>query len=175
MFRGADCYLLMIADSHDDGFGNVDVLRIAVRQWPEAKLLERARTIVGLPESPTDRDLVELRDNGVTTLVEIDHNVYLPRGITTAGTSLTATARADRLLHWLQSRPLHDLLEPSRQGAHTVDLQRLRVAAHRGRLWLRLDPSRRCGCRKPGRGSCGGLVLVDEALAPGEPDHVRCR
>ena len=33
-----------------------------------------------------------------------------------------------------------------------------------------------CGCRKPDRrGLCGVLVLVDEAVAPREPDHLGCR
>lgn len=103
MFKPSDAYIIALRP-HDEAFDDVDLLRIAVRAWPDAELALASRTAVGLAADTTE-SAAELRNAGVATLLEIDGTVYLPRtmGVTTAGTSLEAGRQAMRVAAFLDA------------------------------------------------------------------------
>jgi hypothetical protein len=95
-FREGDAYLIDIYP-HDDSWALEDVVRTAVRNWPQARLFYQLPGAVGLGKTFSNDERLQLRKAGVTSAIEIDGHVYMPPGQTTAGTSISATQASDVL------------------------------------------------------------------------------
>lgn len=137
MFTAENAYLLGVAD-HETAFNRFDLLERAVRAWPEAGLVPRMVGAVGLTQQPSAQEHTLLRDYGVTTVFEVNGIVYLPPqgGVTTAGTPMSATMAANRLMRPIdeveeQGRLLFDQTDTTQTW---VDASHLSVRGERGRL-----------------------------------------
>lgn len=96
-FNDTDAYLIQIMDHHS--FSKKELLRILHKNWPS--LIDRylLKGITSFSPNPTDNEIRELRDAGITALIQIEEGaVYAPAGggINSAGTSTRAIMVSDR-------------------------------------------------------------------------------
>lgn len=101
IFQPTTAFVLDIF-THDDWIRE-DVVRIAVRNWPVRNLFSRLNGVVGLERSISEDDRKKLRNGHVNATIEIDGEVFMGRGLSSAGTSLEVTIMADRLLKCLDA------------------------------------------------------------------------
>ncbi len=80
------------------------IVRSAVRNWPGHNLFLQLHGVVGLERPITEDDRRQLRNAHVNALVEVDGKVFTGRGgMSSAGTSMHATMKADRLRRLLDA------------------------------------------------------------------------
>jgi len=94
-FTQDDAYLIDILPH--DNWTNLDLLRVVVRNWPTAGIVHPIKGL-GLQTPITDDDRKNLRNAGIAGLVEIDGNLFVPAGQTTAGTPIRVTLHVNRVL-----------------------------------------------------------------------------
>lgn len=104
--KNHDAYLIDIMDH-----GNWVCRRIfetMVKEWPEAGLAHEVKGVIGLAREVSEADHKTLRAGYVNTFVELGDKLYMPsRGISTAGTSITATMAADQLIDTIDEAQQH--------------------------------------------------------------------
>jgi hypothetical protein len=83
LVTASDAYLIGIFDHQS--WAKREVLEALVRSWPEAELIPRSRSAIGLSQRYTDEESLQLRNAGLSLAIEIDGSVYLPRGQTMTG------------------------------------------------------------------------------------------
>jgi hypothetical protein len=91
VFRPRAAFVLGIYDHNL--WAEEDVVRVAISNWPEQRLFPPLQAVVGLERQTTPEERMSLRAAGISTLLEIDGAVYMPPGISTAGTSTRASMR----------------------------------------------------------------------------------
>jgi hypothetical protein len=101
IFRPGDAYLIGIFEHGD--WALTRLVEIAVRNWPEANLFAQSRTAIGLTARFDDDDRLELRESGLTMMLEVDGRVYSPPGQSLAGTPLAAGRHTDTI-EWTLER-----------------------------------------------------------------------
>jgi hypothetical protein len=76
-----------------------DLFAIVVRNWPDSGLVHKTKAL-GLTQHYSDEDRLQLRNAGISTMMEIDGKVYAPGplGQTLAGTPIQATREAQALI-----------------------------------------------------------------------------
>ena len=89
-FADDDAYFIDIYP-HDGSWALKDVVRKAVRNWPQAGLFQEMVGAAGIEASFSDGDRLQLRQAGATSFIEVDGRFYAPPGLTTAGTPIAAT------------------------------------------------------------------------------------
>jgi hypothetical protein len=87
-FRDSDAYFIDIYP-HAGSWALEDVVRTAVGNWPQAGLFHELNGVAG--QTFSDKERLELRKAGVTSLLNIDGHSYMPTGQTTAGTPVATT------------------------------------------------------------------------------------
>jgi hypothetical protein len=128
VFRPADAYLLQLLPHGN--WTDQTLIEIIVRNWPSAGLVMGSlKGGIGLAQKFSDAEHQQLRQGGVSTLMEVDGTVYIPRGMSTAGTAIDVTRRADQIMQTLQAykselksdtAPLDDLVRRQDHAlAHT--------------------------------------------------------
>jgi hypothetical protein len=96
-FTPQDAYLIDIAPH--GSWGDVDLLRTMVREWPDAGLMHELRGVLGLSRTHTDAEYTMLRRAGIAAFFEIDGKFFTPReSLSTGGTTFKSVRRADDLL-----------------------------------------------------------------------------
>jgi hypothetical protein len=95
-FRSADAYFVGLFPH--GAWARRDVLERIVRNWPDAELLHRSETAIGLTQDFSDEDRLELMMAGVSTAIEIDGKVYAALGQTVAGTPVEVTMRVNAFM-----------------------------------------------------------------------------
>lgn len=85
-----DAFLIDILDHGH--WTDVGLIEVVVRNWPT---LMPVVTGVQLAQPISNSDRKRLREGGVAVLVEVDGKIVFPRGMTTAGTAIASTVRAD--------------------------------------------------------------------------------
>jgi hypothetical protein len=101
-FRSEAAYFIDIYPHDPQSWTDRDVLRTAVRNWPDANIVLPLRGAVGLAHEPTDDDYRVLRNAGATTMLQIDGAVYTPLGQTTAGPLAWATQSSNVVMRALR-------------------------------------------------------------------------
>lgn len=101
--RNEDAYFIDIYPHESRTWTDRDVIRIAVRNWPEAQIVSPLKGGLTIEHAYTDEEYRNLRNAGVTVLMEIDGVVYVPPGQTTAGTPLSATDYSNFTMHRLHA------------------------------------------------------------------------
>jgi hypothetical protein len=96
-FTDSDAYLLAIYD-HGGNWADQDLIRIIVDNWHGAGLTP-GLTGFALTAQPTNSDILAARGAGVQQFVQVGNTVYMPAGMTTAGTPIAVTMAANQLLH----------------------------------------------------------------------------
>jgi hypothetical protein len=94
VFTGTDAYLIGVYDHRS--WGLTEVLKIVVRNWPNAGLMLETHAI-GLSQDFSDDERLELRKNGINTVgVVVDNKLWVPSalGISLDGSSSRAGRRA---------------------------------------------------------------------------------
>lgn len=77
---------------------DTELIATSVREWPHAHIALEMKGVLGLSYYPTDGERKKLRQAGINCPIEVDGKFYLPRmGLSTAGTSLQAVRKSDRL------------------------------------------------------------------------------
>lgn len=91
---------------------NETLLPIVARNWPDNdELLMRSRFVTGLSRSVSVEEHKQLRQAGVSVLVEIDGAVYTRGGITLQGASMASTDQAMVIVDLLR-RHAKDMADP---------------------------------------------------------------
>jgi hypothetical protein len=99
---GADTAYVLDLFTHSD-WTHERIVQIAVNNWPEKNLFLELKGAQGLARSVTPDSRALRRKAGVNSPIELDGKVYMGRGgLSSAGTSFTATIKADQLLHRLR-------------------------------------------------------------------------
>ncbi|WP_439486800.1 hypothetical protein [Blastomonas fulva] len=100
-FLGDNAYLIDIM-SHDD-WARDAIPEIILRNWPQAGLIHELPSVLGMRHSRTEKDRMQLRNNGMASPIEMDDKVFaFTPGLSTAGTSLRAVRAADQMLDTLK-------------------------------------------------------------------------
>lgn len=94
-FRGADAYVIGVYPH--GAWGRREMLERMVRNWPKAELIPKLTGMTLASPEPTDDERWQLMKAGVSTMIEIDGEVYAPLGQTTARTPMEVTRRAQAL------------------------------------------------------------------------------
>lgn len=98
IFRPDDAYLLNIYPHQS--WGRQDMVRIAIRNWPEADLFLKLESAIGLSQQFNEDERLRLRNGGVSGPLEIDGAVYMASlGQTIDGTPITVS-RQTMNLQW---------------------------------------------------------------------------
>lgn len=110
----ADAYLIDLRPHERDGgnWAELEILRIVVRNWPDAGILRRSNWAVSLTQRWSDEERRELRLAGIAGGgVEIDGQVWWAGGQTLGGTPLSV-ARHCMATSWFLSgyEPTEDAL-----------------------------------------------------------------
>lgn len=101
-FTATDAYVIDMM-RHED-FHRRHILEVMVRTWPNAGLTMGSISGARLTRRHSEEEGKELREAGVSVLEEIDGQVVMARdSVTTAGTSIQATRRADDVMHKLDA------------------------------------------------------------------------
>ncbi len=100
VFRPGDAYLLLIRDH--TAWNDVSLIETIVRNWPNEGLVMGPVTDVQLSNIFDDADRKALRQGGVTVPVEVDGQLYVPRGLTMCGTAGDATQRSNAIMCAIQ-------------------------------------------------------------------------
>lgn len=99
-FTATDAYVLDVM-THED-FHRRRILEIMVRTWPKAGLTMGSISGARLTRQHSEEEGKELREAGVSMFEEIDGRIVMARdSVTTAGTSIQATRRANDVMHKL--------------------------------------------------------------------------
>jgi hypothetical protein len=95
-FRGYDAYLiaLRLHESHGANWAARDILEVAARIWPDARIVERSNYAIGFTQEFGDDDRRLLRRSHVNLGIEIDGTVYMPSGQTGDGSPVAAARQA---------------------------------------------------------------------------------
>jgi hypothetical protein len=102
-FRGDAAYLIDIYPHESDSWADRDVLRTAVRNWPDARIIHPMQGAVSLAQTYTDEEYRALRNAGVSVAHDIDGQVYMALGQTTAGTPVQATQYSNITMNALKT------------------------------------------------------------------------
>jgi hypothetical protein len=78
-----------------------EIAEILIRNWQGADRFVGMSGLNLAGPNLTDEERQKARTGGVLTFIEVDNKVYMPAGITTAGTSIDATRYAHELLNVL--------------------------------------------------------------------------
>lgn len=104
--KNNDAYLIDIMD-HGNWVCR-HVFETMVKEWPEAELAHEVKGVIGLAREVSEADHKTLRKKHANAFVEIGGTVYMPsRGISAAGTSITATMAANRLIDTIDEAQQH--------------------------------------------------------------------
>ncbi len=98
-FRSADAYLIGVYPHGD--WAPIDAIRTVVRNWPDAGIVHGSRFVLGLATPVRDDDRLGMRAAGINAPIEIDGTVYLPPGLSGAGSPLGAADWANRVMDGL--------------------------------------------------------------------------
>lgn len=97
VFRRDQAFLIDIMTHHD--WAREHVIRVIVRNWPEAELVHEMKGVTGLSRTIDDDGRKTLRNALVNTMLEIDGKVYHPAsGMMTSGVSIDVVMQADRMM-----------------------------------------------------------------------------
>lgn len=92
IFRPEDAYLLgVFAHPRHTNWAAKDILARALRNWPDAGLVDVSNCAVGLTQEYTDEERLELRNAGVNTAMMINGRVCLPVGQVADGTPMVVS------------------------------------------------------------------------------------
>jgi hypothetical protein len=114
MFRADRAYLLDIG-THET-FEDDKLAQIAISNWPNDQLFLEIKGIIGLSggTSHTSEDRKKLRSAGISSFIQFGNRVFSPAGgISTAGTSVQASMRSNRIMRALEIFEEHVLADPS--------------------------------------------------------------
>lgn len=101
IFKHDNAYLIDIIDHGK--WTKRSILKIIVREWPDAGIVYEMKGAFGLSHSYDDDEHKQLRNAAINVLHEIDGKVWMrPGGITTAGSSALATRRSNHLWDCLE-------------------------------------------------------------------------
>lgn len=135
-FLANDAYLIDIAP-HGSWYLR-SLLETIVLNWPDSGLVTPMQGIVGLSTTYSEQEGLELREAGVAAnMLEFQDRVWVPRDfISTAGTSMRATRRADfilteaeRLQHLIQANP-RVVMDDIENAVGPIAIPRLRFAIY---------------------------------------------
>ncbi len=100
VFRPDDAYLLQILPHGN--WAELSLLETIVRNWPDGALIHGAlRGGLSLTQAYAPDERLRLRQGGVSVAVQVDGRVYIPRGLSMAGTAVDVTRRADMICNEL--------------------------------------------------------------------------
>jgi hypothetical protein len=102
VFRPDDAYLVDIFKH--GSWSDRGVVETIVREWPAAGLIGEAKGALGLAHESSSEDIGVNRSAGTSTALTIDGRVYIPTGVSTAGTATVASLDAIGLrkaIRWL--------------------------------------------------------------------------
>jgi hypothetical protein len=103
VFRPDNAYLLQLLPH--GSWTDQSLVEIIIRNWPDAGLLmSQLNGAVGLSQTYTEEERQQLRQAGVSVILEIDGGVYLPRGMSMAGMAISSTMRGDQIMRALQAQ-----------------------------------------------------------------------
>lgn len=100
--------LLFAAFTHDDAYligifphgswTQKELIEVLVREWPNDSVVATLKGGLTLASHVNEHDHQELRNAGVTTLMEVDGTIVMPgQGMTTAGTPMRVTSHAQKV------------------------------------------------------------------------------
>jgi hypothetical protein len=96
VFHADDAYLIDIIEH--GGWSRQSIMETAIRNWPDAGIAYEMKGVLGLSRSIDETGRKQLRNAGINALLEIDGKAYMTReGLSSAGTSLRATMRAQQV------------------------------------------------------------------------------
>jgi hypothetical protein len=96
-FQYQAAYLIQIYEH--GAWTKKELIEIAIRNWPDAGIVHEVKGVLGLAQSYTETEHLSLRNVGINCPIEYAGKVYMsPRGLSTAGTSMTSVRHAGRLL-----------------------------------------------------------------------------
>ncbi|HTU36596.1 MAG TPA: hypothetical protein VMF35_01190 [Acidimicrobiales bacterium] len=102
VFRPDDAYLLQLLPH--GRWADSSLVEIIIRNWPDESLvMGQLKGAIGLSQSYDDRELLQLREAGVTTLLPVDGGVWVVGTMSTAGTALASTVRSDAIMREIQT------------------------------------------------------------------------
>jgi hypothetical protein len=101
VFHRDAAYLIDIFEH--GAWADKSIIRIIIHEWPNTGIVYKVPGIMASLQPHSDTDHIALRGVGINSAIEIDGNVWKARsGITTAGSSLSATMGANKLWHQLK-------------------------------------------------------------------------
>jgi len=112
VFRPDDAYLLLILDH--TAWTDISLVEVVVRNWSSEGLVLGPINGLALSHAISGSDRKKFRQAGVATPVQVDGRLYLPRGLTTGGTSVDTTQRSNVIVWTL--RQLRDELAQDHQA-----------------------------------------------------------
>lgn len=96
VFQPGEAYLVDIIDHGD--WSRQSIMEIAICNWPDAGIAYELKSVLGLERSVDDAGRKQLRNAGINVPLEIGGKVYMsPEGLSSAGTSIRATMRAQQI------------------------------------------------------------------------------
>jgi hypothetical protein len=100
VFKDDDAYLIQIVNHRD--WTQKSIIEIVIREWPDAGIVfeQKGADLTGMNFSEAEHK--KLRNAGINIRHEYGEKTWLSRGITTAGTSISATDRARKILNSAQ-------------------------------------------------------------------------
>lgn len=101
VFRPDDAYLIVIFPH--GSWTESELATITVRNWPDAGVFRELPGVIGLAPTVPETDRPLLRNAGLTTALNIDGKVYMPRGQSLAGTPIAATMASIQTIGALHS------------------------------------------------------------------------
>jgi len=98
IFREGAAYLLDVLPH--GAWANDDLVKIALRNWPEANLFIKAHGMLPSNQKMSRDDRSMLRSAGINSPIEFEGKIFIAStgGITSAGTPVKATLKANELL-----------------------------------------------------------------------------
>ncbi len=95
--------------SDKDLFSDKSIIETAIRSWPEYYDKFRINGILPSGKQFTSSEISSARNNGVSTLLEIDNKTYSSGGLTSASTPDKATLHMNKINRWI--KVLADLID----------------------------------------------------------------
>jgi hypothetical protein len=129
-FTDTDAYVIDVMPHQ--AWGRRHVLGVLARNWPDHGVIHPVRGTIGLSQHFSEAQGLRLRHAAVNQFVELPEGVFLPRGgMNLTGTSMTASIKANRVVHVLTW--LGDQLAAN--PAYLTDALRTVVAVPDPPLW----------------------------------------